>query len=80
MGTFQPFGLGLGGHGRADSIARSWVPISSLLTYGISLTVFELFSWVQNSGHTSDPDVMTNTTLEAAVLPSGKRPNNLLKM
>ena len=37
-----------GGRGWADSVAHPWVPISSRLThkYGLSLTVWELFSWL----------------------------------
>ena len=48
--TTPPFGV-RGSRGWAYSIASPWVPISSLLTYNIyyslSLTIFELFSWLQ---------------------------------
>ena len=46
-------------------------------TYGLSLTVFELFSWLQKRFRPADPDTMTNTALEAIASSSGK--NNQLK-
>ena len=40
--------------------------------YGLSLAVFELLSWLQKHFRTPDSDTMTNTTLEATALSSGK--------
>ena len=51
-----------GGRRWANSIARPSVSISSPLTHGLSLTVFELFS---KRFRPSAPDTKTNTDLEA---------------
>ena len=37
-------------------------------TYGLSIIVFQLFSWLQKGFHPSDLDTMTNTTREATPL------------
>ena len=50
-----------------------WLPID---TYGLSLTVLELYSWLQMRfrppARPPDPDTMTSTTLEAAASSGGK--------
>ena len=50
-------------------------------TYGLSVTVFELFSWLQtrfspSPARPSDPDTMRNTALEAIASSSGKYGTN----
>ena len=63
------------GMGRFDGLPMGFygLPID---TYGPSLTVFELFRWLQKhfclSAHPSDLDAMTNTTLYATASTSGK--------
>ena len=78
MGHFSTHRFGeLKGHGSlgwAHSIARQWVPISSIFyTYSLSVTIFELFSWLQQRFRPSvRPDTMTNTAREATASSSGK--------
>ena len=73
-GTFRPPGLGAWGRGWAHSIAHLWVPISSPLTHMVYLLPF--LSYLAGSkrvaARPSDPDTMTNTTLESIASSSGK--------
>ena len=50
--AIPPFGI-RGSQGWAHSIARPWVPTSSPLTCMLSLSGFELFSWLQKRFHPS---------------------------
>ena len=77
--TTPRFGV-RGDQGWADSIPRTLIPISSPLydTYGLSLTVFELFSWIQKLHfrppvRPSDADTIPNTALEATASSIGKK-------
>ena len=56
------------------SLARPRVPISSILTHMVylSLTVLVLFSWLQKRFCPSTPDTMTNTTPDATASSSSK--------
>ena len=75
--------LGLGYEGVGDELIWSFgsPPMGSYQlpvdTYYLSLTVLELFRWLQKrlgpSIRLSDPDMMTNTALEATVSSSGKK-------
>ena len=61
------------GDGMSHSVALPCVPISSPInTYGPSLTVFELFRWLQKRFHPPAPDTMANTALEAIASSNGK--------
>ena len=66
----------MGRRGRAHSIARPSVPISSPLTHNMVhlLPFFELFRWLQKRCRPSPrptPDTITNTALEAIASSSG---------
>ena len=61
----------MGDRGCAHSIARPWIPISCPFTQ-MTLTVFELFSWLQKRFRPSDPDMMANTALDATASSSCK--------
>ena len=39
------------GQAHSDSVTHPWVPISSTLTHGLSITVCELFGWLQKRFH-----------------------------
>ena len=46
-------------------------------TYGLSLTVFELFSWLQRRFRPT-PDTMTSTAVEAIASSSGKNQDKII--
>ena len=56
-----------GGWGWAHLVAHTCIPVSSLLTHSLSLTVFWLSGFKSVSVRPSDPDTITNTALEAAL-------------
>ena len=65
----------VGVRGWAHSIARPWVPISSLLTHIVYLlpSLSHLAGPKSVSARPSDPDTMTNTALEATASSSGNK-------
>ena len=71
---------GHGGQGRVHSIARPWVPIGSPLPHMVYLLPFTSYLAGSKSVSVlpSDPDTMTNTTLEAFALSSGKNRTRLI--
>ena len=74
-----PFGV-RGSWGWAHSIARPQVPTSSPLTHIVYLLLFSSYlAGSKNvSAHPTDPDTMTNTTLEATTSSSGNKVSTLI--
>ena len=75
---FGYVGIGMNAFGIPDMYSYS-LPID---TYGLSVTVFELFSWLQKRfcpfARPTDPDMMTNTALKLPLRRAAVKQQKLL--